>query len=169
MTLPRMQRLLLAGALLLTPLLILAQEAPGQAGLEHQEIQAFAQSIDTKLNLAHMLTMRLIPLLFIVAMTALALLFASRRERGRLELIARFLDKGQAIPAALLPQPRSAQRDVRFGIWFASLGLALGLVLYIATGDLRVAAWCLILLFLAAASFLNALLLNRASSRDRQD
>lgn len=157
MTLPRMKHLLLAGTLLFVPVFALAEEAAQHADLTHEQALAHLQYIDSEQAFAHMLTMRLVPLLFIVVMTALALAFASRRERGRQELIARYLDKGRDIPAELLPQPRAAMHDMRLGVWFAALGSALGLVLYYVTGDPKVAAWSLIPLFLAGASFLNAL------------
>lgn len=92
---------------------------------------------------------------FVVIIVA-AMLFAYAREKRRQELLARFLEKEQEIPATLLPAPPSRQREIRRGIWLSSLGLGLGLVLYIASGEWVTAAWSLILIFLAAASFINA-------------
>jgi hypothetical protein len=95
--------------------------------------------------------------IFVIFVAVIALLFGTLRAKFKRDLFARFVDKGQEIPAALLPRPPSRQRELRRGVWLTSLGLGVGLVLGIAGGP-RVAAWCLILLFLGAASFLNAVL-----------
>jgi hypothetical protein len=103
------------------------------------------------------------PLLIVLAI-GMVLLFISWREKRKLDLIARFVDKGQEIPPALLPQPPSPLREIRRGIWFTSLGIGWFLVLYLATDDARTsAAWSVILLFLGAASFINAALLRQPS------
>lgn len=94
----------------------------------------------------------------LVVIIVAALIFATLRDKRRRDVLARFAEKGQEIPSALLPEAPSRLRELRRATWLSSLGLGLGLVLYIATGDWRVAAWCLILLFLAAASFINATL-----------
>jgi hypothetical protein len=130
---PKTEQLFLAGSLLLTPTLSLAQPEGLREALPGTA-------------------------LFVIAISVIALFFGTLREKRRQDLIARFVDKGQEIPRSLLPQLPSRQRELRRGIWLTSLGLGVGLVLYIASGNLRVAAWCLILLFLGAASFLNAVL-----------
>jgi len=142
MTGPKTPGLLLAGSLLLAPTLALAQDtSPADQAM-----------------MGGFFLFQGVAMALLVVVIGMALYFASQREKRKQDLIARFVDKGQEIPPALLPPTPSRQRELGRGIWFASLGLGIGLVLYIATDDWRVAAWCLILLFLAAASFLNALL-----------
>lgn len=133
------RRILLAGCLVLTPALGLTQEL------------RLAESASPPI-----FRFMLLPALIVLTI-AMALVFGSLREKRKQELIARFIDKGHEIPPTLLPAP-VAQRDSRRGVWLTSFALGLGLVLYIATGDLKVAVWCLIPLFLGAASFINAAL-----------
>jgi DMSO reductase anchor subunit len=95
-------------------------------------------------------------MLLVIAVVAMSLFFANKRKKRKQDLIAQFLEKGQEVPPMLLPPPPSKPRELRRGIWLASLGLGIGSVLYIATGDWRVASSCLILLFLSVASFINA-------------
>ena len=111
--------------------------------------------------------LRITSVVLFVVIIGMALLFASHREKRKQELIARFVDKGQEIPPTLLPPLASSQRELRRGVWLTSLGLGLGLVLFIATGDLQAAAWCLILLFMGAASFINAALFYPKSDSNR--
>ena len=85
-----------------------------------------------------------------------AMYFAGQREKRKQEFLSRFVEKEQAIPSEILPVPPSRHRELRRATWLLFLGLAVGLVLFIATGDWRVAAWSLIVLFLAVASFINA-------------
>ena len=85
-----------------------------------------------------------------------AMYFASQRERRRQDFLLQFVEKDRQIPQGLLPPQPSRQREIRRGVWLLSLGLGLGLVLYIASGEWVTAAWSLILLLLAAASFVNA-------------
>lgn len=149
------KKLALAGALLFAPVLASAQEALDPFNEELASQAIFAQGV-----------VMVAGVVLVIAVIAMALRFASQREQHRQELIARFLDKGQEIPPALLPGP-SRQRELRRGVWLAGLGIGIGLVLYIASGDWRVAAWCLILLFLSAASFLNAALFYRDAGSAR--
>ena len=100
-------------------------------------------------------------MLLVVAVVGMSLYFANLREKRKQELVIQYVEKGQEIPRALLPPAPSKMREVRRGIWLASLGLGLGLALYIATEEWRIAAWCLILLFLSAACFINAALFFR--------
>jgi hypothetical protein len=95
--------------------------------------------------------------LFVVAIVTLSLLFGFLREKRRHDLIARFVDKGQEIPPSLLPQGPSRHRELRRGTWLTFLGLGLGIALY-TVGGLWMAVWSVILLFLGAASFVNAML-----------
>lgn len=141
MTGPKIRKLALIGSLLFVPTLAFAQDALDPLNEELAAQAMFQQGVGG--------------VVLLIAVIGMALLFANQREKRRQELIARFLDKGQEIPPVLLPGP-SQQREMRRGVWLASLGIGLGLVLYIASGDWRVAAWCLILLFLSVASFLNA-------------
>jgi type VI protein secretion system component VasF len=100
------------------------------------------------------------------------LYFAAKRERHKHSLYVQFLEKGQEIPPELMPRSStrksSREREVTRGVWLVSLGLGIGLVLYIATSDWRMAAWSLILLFLGAASFINAALLYPPDQSGRQ-
>jgi multisubunit Na+/H+ antiporter MnhB subunit len=136
MTRPIVEQLLLAGSLVLTPALACAQPE----WVEEARNDAAGMA------------------LFIIAIALIAVVFGTLREKRKHDLIARFIDKGQEIPPSLLPPPPSTQRELRRGIWLTALGLGVGLVLYITTGNLRVAAWCLIPLFLGGASFFNAVL-----------
>lgn len=146
MSRPDMRKLMLAGCSLITPTLALAQQF---SDADNQlAASAMEQMSRQTLGLAGSLV------IIIVA----ALIFATLRDKRRHDLFARFAEKGQEIPRALMPTPPSRLRELRRGTWLVSLGLGLGFVLYIATGDFRVAAWCLILLFLGAASFINAAL-----------
>jgi hypothetical protein len=86
--------------------------------------------------------------------------FANQRDRNRQELIAQLIAGGKEIPPSLLPQP-SAQGEFRRGTLLAGLGTGLGAVLYIVSDDWRVAAWALVPLCLAAASFVNAAMFGR--------
>ena len=103
-------------------------------------------------------------LTFVFIVVFVPLYFAAKRERHRHALYVQFLEKGQEIPPELLPRSATRasarEREMIRGIWLISLGLGLGIVLYIATTNWRIAAWSLILLFLGAASFVNALLLS---------
>lgn len=145
MTRSKTEHVLLAGSLLLAPALAFAQ--PEWVD-DVRETAAFAA-------------------VFVIVVAVIALPFGILREKFRRDLLARFVDKGQEIPAALLPRPPSRDRELRRGVWLTSLGLGVGLVLFTAGGP-RVAAWCLILLFLGAASFLNAVLFYRDESGGRR-
>jgi hypothetical protein len=138
---------LMTAALLLLPAVSLAAE-PGWGGGRMHFITAPA---------------------LVVITIGFVLLFISRREKRKLDLIERFVEKGQEIPASLLPQGPSAVREIRRGVWFTSLGLGWFFVLYLATSDARISgAWSVILLFLGAASFINAALLHQTSGSKRQ-
>jgi len=145
MTRSKTAHVLLAGSLLLAPALAFAQP---EWVADVRETAAFAA-------------------VFVIVVAVIALPFGILREKFRRDLLARFVDKGQEIPAALLPRPPSRERELRRGVWLTSLGLGVGLVLFMAGGP-RVAAWCLILLFLGAASFLNAVLFYRDESGGRR-
>jgi len=136
MTTTRIAHLLLAGSLLLAPALALAQRD------WVDEVQDAAAGTA----------------LFVIAIAGIALLFGTLREKFKRDLFARFIEKGQEMPAALLPRPPSRNRELRRAMWLTCLGVGVGLALYVNTGKLNVAAWSLILLFLGAASFLNAFL-----------
>src|SRR6185436_17630498 len=103
-------------------------------------------------------------MLVVVAVIFMAMRFANERDKNRQELIVRFIDKGQEIPSFLVPQP-SPRRELRRGVLLAGLGLGVGAVLYIVSGDWRIAAWSLIPLCLAAASLVNAALFSEPGSR----
>jgi hypothetical protein len=143
MTRKPIQQVVLGASAMATPFLALAQDtltlSEGEvAVIESFNRQAFGAAIA------------------LVVIIVAALVFASVRDKRRQEFLARFVDKEQPIPTELMPGPASRQRELRRGVWLLSVGLGLGLVLYITTTDWRVAAWSLILLFLAAASFVNA-------------
>ena len=138
MTRPTIERLLLAASLFLAPAL-----AFGQSDYLEDVREAAAGTA-----------------VFVIIVAVIAVVFGILREKFRRDLFARFIDKGQEIPAALLPRPPSRERELRRGVWLTCLGLGVGVVLFMAGGP-RVAAWSLILLFLAAGSFLNAMLFYR--------
>jgi hypothetical protein len=144
MTRPKIRKLVLAGSLLMTPILALAQDSSD------------ADNELAKIAMEQMNRQILVTAIVLTVIVVAALLFAVLRDKRRLDLYARFAEKGQEIPRALLPMPPSRMRELRRATWLSSLGIGLGLVLYIATGDLRVSAWCLILLSLALASLINA-------------
>ena len=96
--------------------------------------------------------------LFVVAIAFIATAYGALRSKQRQDLIARFLDKGQEIPASLLPPAPSRHRELRRATWLMGLGLGIALALYIATGAWRAAAWGLIPVLLGCASFINATL-----------
>ncbi|MDX1561311.1 MAG: DUF6249 domain-containing protein [Gammaproteobacteria bacterium] len=102
---------------------------------------------------------------FVLIIVGLPLYFANRRDRRKQELYLRFVELGHEIPKELLPRGHSRrssyERELVRGVWLSCLGVGLGLVLYIVTQEWRMAAWSLILLFLGAASFINAMLIGR--------
>jgi hypothetical protein len=154
MALSRLKRPLLIAAALAVPLLAAAQDSTADPSTG-----AWGAGWDQGSNAGHLFAIRGIPLLFVVLITIVALAFLNQRERRRQELLARFIDRGQEIPAALLPQPRySRNLSLRRGIGLTCLGLGLGLAIYLNTGDLRSAAWCLVPLSLGIGSFINAML-----------
>ena len=85
-----------------------------------------------------------------------AMYFASQREKRKQDFLFQFVEKGQQVPQELLPPKPSRQREIRRGVWLLCLSIGLGLVLYIASGQWVTAAWSLIPLLLAVASFVNA-------------
>lgn len=159
-------RLLALGLLLLTPVAALAQDAAGSA-TQADQFALHQEVVRHSLNTADMLYTRLIPLVFTVVMAILAMLFLAQRDRRRHALIMHFLDKGLPVSPELLPQPPSAQRDRRLGTWLMGLGAGLGLALYLVTGEMRMAAWCVVPLALGLAAFLNAVLFHRTSGSER--
>jgi hypothetical protein len=144
MTKPKTQHLLLASCLLSVPALAVGQ--PEWVEIARDLDQAAAGTA-----------------VFVIILAAVVMLFGTIHAKFKRDLFARFVDKGQEIPVALLPRPPSRERELRRGIWLTSLGLGVGFALFLAGGP-RAAAWCLILLFLAAASFLNAVLFYRDDS-----
>ena len=85
-------------------------------------------------------------LLFALAVVAIVHYFAVRAQRQQLELIERYIEKGQEVPHELLakavtmtPEKRaiSRQRDMRRSIWLLCWGLGIALLGYITTGQLR--------------------------------
>lgn len=146
MTKIKIRQLVLTGGLLMTPILALAQ----QFSDADNELAAMAMEQMNRQAIGGAVSLTII--------IVVALIFATLRDKRRQDLFARFAEKGQEIPPALLPAPPSRLRELRRATWLSALGLGLGLVLYIGTSDWRVAAWCLILLFLGAASFVNAAL-----------
>ena len=100
------------------------------------------------------------------------LYFAGKREQRRNALYLQFLERDKEIPAELLPRSASRrssrQRDIVRGVWLACIAVGLGLVLYVFTSEWRVAVWALIPLFLSAASFINAWLLDSDAAAGNQ-
>jgi hypothetical protein len=150
------QKLAFTGFALLSPMLALAQQF---SNADNELAVAAMRQANSQMGGAAIV---------LVVIIVAALIFATLRDKRRQELFSRFAEKGQEIPRELLPLPPSRLRELRRATWLSSLGLGLGLVLYITTGDWRVAAWCLILLFLATASFINAALFYGSSGSERR-
>jgi hypothetical protein len=147
MTHPIAGRLLLGSALALAPILALAQ-----APATFAEPQFANRAGGTAL--------------FVLALVVSALAYVFFRDKRRQDLIGRFIDKGLPIPPELLPDSPSKTRERRRGSLLLALGLGLGFAVYFSTDDLRLAAaWSAVLVFLGAASFVNAALFY--TDRDR--
>lgn len=148
-----MRRPVTRGLQLALPLLPFSALA-GEAMTAREEL--ILRHMEQQQNTLQMLIMRGVPLLFVLAALLLALLYANHRAKRRNELLSKFIDKGQEIPAALLPQPHSRQRALRTGtlLVIGSLGTALGLLATFQ--DFTFVAWCLVPLFLGIGCFINA-------------
>jgi hypothetical protein len=96
--------------------------------------------------------------LFVLFFSALVLIYVVLRERRRHQLLSMLVERGQAIPPALLPRTASRHAELRRGTWLTALALAVGVVLYVLTREVRYAAWALIPLCLGIASYVNAAL-----------
>jgi uncharacterized membrane protein YfcA len=116
-------------------------------------------------------------LLFSLAVVAIVHFFAVRAQRQRLELIERYIEKGQEVPSELLakavtmsPEKRaiSRQRDMRRGCWLLFWGLGFALLGYLSTGQLKSTILGLIFLFLSAGSFVNGLFFSGKPDSDRK-
>lgn len=106
--------------------------------------------------------------LMVIALVAIAFFFKNAREKRRHDLYIRFLEKGQEIPRELMPRLPSRRGELIRGVWLLSLGLGIGIVLLVVSSEWRVAVWSVILLFLAAASFVNAALFYPRGDSDRR-
>lgn len=104
-------------------------------------------------------------ILFILGIIALSLFSSQRESVRRARLIEKFLESGQPVPPEILRAPRAQPRispqelatiSRRRGVALLGWGAGISLVLYIGTGEPRAAAWGLLFLFLAIASFINA-------------
>lgn len=155
-------KLILAGFALFSPILAPAQPEGMDAEAYQQFLLASAQLDDP---FAGQIGAAVLVLIVVIAG---AMFMANQREKRKQELLIRFLDQGQAVPAELFPSPPSRQREIRRGVWLLSMGAALGIVLWISSGDWAVAAWSLIPLFLGAASFINAALFYTDNGPGRQ-
>lgn len=158
------EKLALSGFGFIAPTLAFAQEIPEGMDPETYEqfLLASAQMGDPFAGQTYAAAIGL------VVTVIAALYFASQREKRNHDLLVRFLDKGESIPRDLFPPPPSRERELRRGVWLLSLGLGIGLVLFVASGDWATAAWGLIPLFLGAASFINAVLFYRSPSSGGQ-
>lgn len=120
-------------------------------------------------------------MLVIFAVITLIFFARARRERRRHELIGQYLEKGQEVPRELLsgrttgavlsPEQWAAfirWRDLRRGTWFLCLGLGIGLVIYLWFGNLKYTVWCLIILFMSVAFYINALFFSGRSDFNRK-
>lgn len=113
--------------------------------------------------------MRFGGMFFVLTLVVALLVFFSRRETHRNELIGRFIEKGQPVPPTLLPPPATREREIRRGIRLTGLGLGIGLALYVAMGEVAGMAWGLIPLLLGVACFINAVFFYPASVSQRTD
>lgn len=105
--------------------------------------------------------------LFGVAIGVLVLIYVVLRERRQRQLIAMFLERGQVVPAALLPRSASRHGELRRGAWLAALGLGIGISSWVLTREVRYAAWGVIPLCLGVASFINAALFHPRNDRQQ--
>lgn len=144
----RIRQLTLLATATLTPVLTLAQQT-----LTNEQGELMMVEMDDPFGPAPAVA----AIGFFAAIIA-AMFFAFQRERRRQDFLLRFVEKEQPIPAELLPPQPSRVRELRRGVWLLCLGLGLGLLLYILSEEWTYAAWSLILLFLALASFINAAL-----------
>jgi hypothetical protein len=151
-----MRRPLLQGPLTLVLMLPLVAYAQG-AGISPE----LAASMEMQRHTMDMVQMRGIPMLFLLVVVVAGLMFAAARDRRRNELLARFIDRGQEIPAVMLPQPQSRQRSLRAGTLLTLGSLALGVALLASWQDIRVVVWCLLPLSLGIGCFINAAFFHR--------
>jgi hypothetical protein len=154
------QKIMLALGCTFAPLLVVAQEVLSD---EEFRQQMLLTQLEDPFGAAPM-----VGAIGLFAVIIAAMYFATQREKRRQDFLARFAEKEQAIPRELLPPQPSRSREMRRGVWLLSLGLGLGLVLYLSSEEWEVAAWCLILLFLAAASFVNAIFFYPNADSSRQ-
>jgi hypothetical protein len=104
-----------------------------------------------------LLVMRVLPLVFLLAVVICVLTFQHLRSKRRNELLARFVDRGQPIPAGLLAREPSRQGAQRAGALLLGFALGLGLLMYFLTEEWRPSvALAMLPLFLGIASFVNA-------------
>ena len=100
----------------------------------------------------------------IVGLSLFAPVFAQRKQH---QLIEKFLESGQEIPQELLGKPETPKpvqlapaqlraRSMRRGVVLLALGIGIGAVAFAGSGEPRAAAWGLLFLGLAVASFVNA-------------
>ena len=122
-----------------------------------------------------------ITVLVVFAIIALIFFARARREKRRHELIGQYLEKGREVPRELLsgkitgavlsPGQWAALirwRDLRRGTWLLCLGLGIGLAVYLWSGNMKYTVWCLIILFLSAAFYINALFFSGKSDSNRK-
>jgi len=114
----------------------------------------------------------LIGLALVFVVIFVPLYFVHRRETRKYALYARFVDKEQVIPAELLPSKvtRGSSREREFirGVWLGCFGLGIVVVLYLVSGEWRVAVWGLLPLFLAAACFINGIMIRTDDTSEDQ-
>ncbi len=150
-----LQMLLPTGSLLLLPALSLAQAVQGQGSPVDATRVLPAATHPPFGNVVEATALLVIGLALIVAVSM------GLREWRRHRLLTTFIERGLEIPTPLLPRMPSRQDEQRRGTWLTCLGAGVGLVLYIVSGDPKLAAWCLIPLLLGLASFVNAALFYR--------
>lgn len=99
-----------------------------------------------------------------------------RQSRERLATVERLVAAGHTVPPELMlpgePQLTPAQerrRDVRLGITLLCWALAVALVLYLMSGELRWASWGFLFLVPSLGSFLKAWLTGRELARGAPD
>jgi Domain of unknown function (DUF6249) len=95
---------------------------------------------------------------FVIAFSALVLIYVVLRDRRRHQTISMLVERGQPIPPTLLPRAASRHAEMRRGTWLVALAIGAGVTLYVLTGEMRYAAWGLIPLCLGVASYVNAAL-----------
>jgi predicted PurR-regulated permease PerM len=152
------QRLIVLTALL-APALALGQPPPGM------------EAMATAVVVAGMIG----SLVFTLGCVGLALYFASKHERHKLDTISKLVASGHPVPREMflkkvLPSVEDQRRrDRRRGVSALCWAVGVALTFYLLGGDPRAPAWGLIFLFVSIGSFVNLYLSTRFEGAGKDD